>query len=129
MFIWGILALVTAVIELEDNPSNAGGSASAFESFINSSINSEEVAISDPNVGYQATKPISTVVSYGKTSAGYLTFMVKSAMLDSPIWEGWTQVIRFIIMGMSAPFIFYVTINIMGMLAGFIGGIFGRAFP
>jgi len=129
VFIWGILALVTAVIELEDNPSNAGGSASAFESFINSSINSEEVAISDPNVGYQATNPISTVVSYGKTSAGYLTFMVKSAMLDSPIWEGWTQVIRFIIMGMSAPFIFYVTINIMGMLAGFIGGIFGRAFP
>jgi len=126
---WSIMAIVTAVVELEDDPADAGGSATAFENFINRTANPEEINVGDPNVGYQATNPISTVVSYGKMAAGWLTFMAQAAMLQSPIWEGWLAFPRYILMALSAPFLMSITFAVAGMFAGFIGGIFGRAAP
>ena len=128
-FMWAILAMVSAVIELQYDPSDIGGSSSAFESFVNRTANPEEVNITDPNVGYQSTNPVSTVVSYGKMAAGWLQFMAKAAMLDSPIFEGWTQPIRYILMALSAPFLMSITLSVASMFAGFVGGIFGRAAP
>lgn len=128
-FMWAIMAMVTAVIELQDDPSAVGGSSTAFENFVNRTANPEEINVGDPNVGYQATNPVSTVVSYGKMAAGWLTFMAQAAMLQSPIWEGWTAPIRYGLMALSAPFLMSITFAVAGMFAGFVGGIFGRSAP
>ncbi len=128
VFIWATLAMVTAVIELEDSPANTTY-GNNYEQYINRTANPEEINMSDPNVGYQATNPISTVVSYGKMAGGWLTFMAKSAMLDSPIWESWSQPLRYFLMAMSAPYLMFITISVAGMLVNAIGGLFGRAFP
>ena len=129
-FIWGISAIFTAIIELEDNPGNVAGSAAGFEGFINRIGNPENISVTDPNLGYQAIQDqttAGTVMEYGKMSVGWLKFLGKSFVLDSPIWSGWAAPIRYILITMAAPFMMIITLQVASMVSNFIGGIFGRA--
>ena len=109
MFVlWGMLAMVTTIVELENSPTSVGGSTANFESFANTIANPDQVGISDASLG-DATNPIAGGWGFIKQGAGWVTFMARSLLLQSPIWEGWTQPIRYGIMLISMLSIFVHT--------------------
>lgn len=126
-FMWAMLAMVTAIVELQDSPSDVAGSASSFQSFVNTVGNPQEVGLTDPVVGFQATNPVSAVLQIGTLAGSWFKFLTQSFLLQSSIWEGWTAPIRYGIMVMSAPFLLSITLTLTQMFANFFGGIFGRA--
>lgn len=120
--LWGVLAVITAVVELDDAPSGD------FSDFANTVANPEEVTIDQPTVGV-GSNPLSTAISYGKLAAGWLIFMGRAAALQSSIWEAWTAPIRYAVMLFSIPFIWGVAKEVMSLFSNFVGGIFGRTSP
>jgi hypothetical protein len=124
----GMLAMVTAVVTLEQTQSEVGGSAAAFQSLANVSANPDNVSINQGTVG-GPDSPVDGVWEFVKQGAGWVTFMASAMMLQSPIWEGWTQPIRYGIMLISIPFLFLVTVTIGSAATNFLGGIFGRVTP
>ncbi len=126
--LWGMLAMITTIVELESSPGDVAGSTSDFQTFANTVANPEQVSIDQATVG-GSTNPISGTWQFAKQSGQWLAFMARSMMLQSPIWEGWTQPIRYGIMLISIPYLFHVTIQMAGLASNFLGGIFGRVTP
>lgn len=51
MFVlWGMLAMVTAIVTLEQDQSDVGGSSAAFQSLANTSANPDNVSINQGTV-------------------------------------------------------------------------------
>lgn len=129
MFIlWGMLAMITTVVELENSNADTGGSSASFQQLANAASNPDQVNIDQATIG-GATNPISGTWDMAKQAAGWLGFMAGALMLQSPIWEGWTQPIRYLIMLISIPYMFHVTITLASAATNFLGGIFGALRP
>lgn len=126
MFIlWGMLAAVTMVVELENDQSALSGSTADFENFANTIANPDSVGINEVSLGQlgDGNNPIAGAWDFVKQAVGWVTFMARSMLLQSPIWEGWTQPIRWAIMLISIPYMFHVVTIMMGAATNMIGGI------
>jgi len=123
-WIWAILAVITAVVNLEDAPSSSAHGAS-YESAVNASLSPNEITIDTPTVGI-SSNPINTAIAYGAMAAGWLGFIAKSAALQSSIWESWTAPIRYGLMVLMAPYMWHVVKEVAGLFSNFIGGLAGR---
>lgn len=133
MFIlWGILATVTMVVELDSNPTSVGGSTGDFQEFANLAGNPDVVGIDSATIGNSAGG-ISGAVAGGwdfvKQAVGWMTFFARSLLLQSPIWEDWTQPIRYAIMLISIPYFLHVTTVFLSSASSMVGGIAGRLLP
>ncbi len=133
MFIlWGMLALITMVVSLEESPAAVGGSTADFQEFANLAGNPDVVGIDTATIGESSggvAGAVSGVWDFTKQAAGWMTFFARSLMLQSPIWEDWTQSIRWAIMLISIPYFLHVTTVFLSSASAMIGGIAGRLLP
>ena len=128
MFIlWGMLAAVTMIVELENDQSAVGGSTQNFESLANTVANPDQVGLSDVTLG-DDTSVIGGTWDFIKQGKDWVLFMGRSLMLQSPIWEGWTQPVRWAIMLISIPYMLHVIVVMMSAATNMIGGI-SRIIP
>jgi hypothetical protein len=125
---WVLLAMVTAVGELRTDVGQVPGVGTEVFGFANRAGNPEEVTVDQPGVGTSGN-PIGTVVSYGKLATGWLVFLGRAAVLQSSIWEPWTNIFRVPIAIIGVVFLFVVAKEVMSSMTNFIGSIFGRATP
>ena len=123
MFIlWGMLAAVTMIVSLDNSASSVGGSTASFQSLANTVANPQAVGLDEVTLG-DATNPISGGIEFVQMAVGWVVFIARSLMLQSPIWEGWTQPIRWGIMLISLPYMWHVTTVMMGAMTNMSGGI------
>lgn len=133
MIPWMIAAMITAVGLLVDNPASAGGSSEGFANFANATLNPQEINVGDPSAGITSVdqNPLSTVISYGKLTVGWLVFMARAATLSHPWFEEpWSKPIQLVgrtLLG--AGIMFIVAKEVVGLFSNFIGGVFGAARP
>lgn len=128
MFIlWGLLAAVTMVVTLDTDSSSVGGSTENFTSLADTIVNPDTVGISDATIG-DDTSIVGGTWDFVKQAVGWVGFMFRSMMLQSPIWESWTQPIRWGIMLISIPYGFHVVTVMMSTASNMIGGI-GKLIP
>lgn len=120
------------VISLESAPGAVGGSTADFQEFANIIGNPDVVGIDTATIG-QSSGGVSGAVSgtwdFVKMSAGWMTFMARAMMLQSPIWDDWTQSIRWAILLLAIPYFFHVTTVFLSSATNMIGGIAGRFLP
>lgn len=124
LFPYAIAVLLTAAMTLDNDISN---SSPDFAGFVNRAANPEEITVDQPTIG--TSNPISTALSYVKTTTGWLGFLARAVALQGPIWEPWTAPIRFLILVLAGPALLMFTIQLAQALSFFIGGIFGRVAP
>lgn len=133
MFIlWGILATVTMVTTLESSPNAVGGSTGDFQQFANLAGNPDVVGIDEATLGSSEggiAGGIAAAWDFAKLAVGWMTFIARSMLLQSPIWEGWTQPIRYAIMLISIPYLLHVTTVFASAASNMIGGIAGLLRP
>lgn len=125
---WFILAVLTAVGELSSNVSAVPGIGGDITGFVNRAGNPEEIQIDQPGVG-TGGNPIGTVISYGKLATGWLIFMGRAAVLQSSIWEPWTNFFRVPMAIVGVVFLFMVAKEVLATTGSFIGNVFGRSSP
>ena len=130
--LWGMLALVTMVVSLEESPSAVGGSTGDFQEFANLAGNPDVIGIDSATIGQSSggiSGAISGVWDFTKQAAGWMSFFARSLLLQSPIWEDWTQSIRWAIMLISIPYFLHVTTVFLSAATNMLGGIAGRLLP
>jgi len=129
MFIlWGMLAMITLTLEMETDPDQVGGSAAGFQDLANAAANPDQVNIDQATIG-GSTNPIASTWNFAKQAAGWVSFIARSLMLQSDIWEPWAQPIRYGIMLLSIPYMLHITGAFASSATNFLGGIFGRVGP
>lgn len=133
MFIlWGLLATLTMLVSLDTSPSSVGGSTGDFQEFANLAGNPDVVGIDNATIG-QSTGGISGAVSgtwdFVKQATGWMSFFGRSLLLQSPIWEDWTQPIRYAIMLISIPYFLHVSTVFLSSASNMIGGVAGLLRP
>ena len=133
MFIlWGLLATITMVVELDSSPAAVGGSTGDFQEFANLAGNPDVVGIDSATIGSSAggiSGAVAGVWDFTKQAAGWMSFFARSLLLQSPIWEDWTQPVRYAIMLISIPYFLHVTTVFLSSASSMIGGIAGRLLP
>lgn len=122
LFPYAIAVLLTAVMTLDNDVSGTD-----FAGFVDRAVNPEEITVDQPTIG--TANPISTAISFVKTTTGWLGFLARAVALQGPIWEPWTAPIRFLILVLAGPALLMFTIQLAQALSFFIGGIFGRVAP
>ena len=125
LFPYLMLTMVTASANLSDDFAT---DSPDYVDFLNSAGNPKEVTIGTYTVG-SGQAPVATDKSYPDTPVGWLLFLGRAAALDSVIWEGWAQPVRFIMLGFAAPVMLFFTLQLAQALSFFIGNLFGRATP
>lgn len=111
-------AVVTGAVEQESDPSAIGGSTGSFADVTNSVYAGEEVTIDRPISG--GSNPVSAATSFATTATSTATHLFKAAALNSPIWEGWAQPIRWGILVLQMPLILLFALEGAKVLSGFI---------
>jgi len=133
MFIlWGLLATLTMLVSLNSSPSAVGGSTGDFQEFANLAGNPDVVGLDQATVGASSggiAGAVSGTWDFMKQAAGWISFFARSLLLQSPIWEDWTQPIRYAIMLISIPYFLHVTTVFASAATNMIGGIAGRLLP
>ena len=122
--LWAALAFFTATAELKSDFSDGGTSSAAFASLVNTTANPNEINIDNATVG-TGSNAISGTISFMGDAVGWVGYISKAAMLQSSIWEGWTQPFRVLILVLSAPFMFMLAKSVASGVTNFIGGIMG----
>jgi hypothetical protein len=122
---YAFLVMVTAAVNLSNNFST---DSPDYVAFMNSAASPREVTIDTYTVG-SSQAPVSTQKSYPDTPIGWLIFLGKAISLQSSIWEGWAQPIRFIMLVFAAPVMLFFTLQLAQAISFFIGNLFGRAAP
>lgn len=116
--LWMAAGMITAAVERQADPSDVEGSTSDFQDFGNTIYAGEELKLDRPVAA--GDNPVSAALSFGNTAAGWVTFMFKSAALDSPIWEGWAAPIRYAILVLQIPLLLLLLLEGARVLSGFI---------
>lgn len=117
LFVWGGAALVTGAVT-SSQPGDAGGSAQSVQDFGNTVFAGQEARLDRPVA--TGNNPVSAALSFGNAAVGWVTFLFNSATLDSPIWEGWAQPIRWTILLLQLPMLLLLTLEGARILSGFI---------
>ena len=133
MFIlWGMLALITMVVSLDESPSSVGGSTGDFQQFANLAGNPDVVGIDSATIG-ESSGGVAGVISgawdFVKLAGSWMTFFARSLLLQSAIWEDWTQSIRWAIMLISIPYFLHVTTVFLSAATNMLSGLGGLLRP
>ncbi len=114
MFVWLLVSFITGISLLM-----SGGESDAAN-FINQSLTAEQIEIDQPSLG--GTNPVSTALGFAGTSLAWVDFVVKSASLQAPWWEGWAQPIRALFVTVSAAYVIGLIWEGLRTLARFVPG-------
>lgn len=126
---YAVAAFLTGILYLNaDLSSVADQDTAASIAFINKAGKPIETNIRDPAVG-ATNVGIATDVSYPGTAPGWLSKLAKSITLQGPMWEPWTQPIRFFLYLGAAPAMLMFTLMLVQALSFFISSILGRVSP
>lgn len=138
MFIlWGMLGAITMVVSLEESPISVGGSTANFQEFANLAGNPDVVQLDSATMGSSNAPEesggiagaISGTWDFVKQAAEWVGFFARSLLLQSSIWEDWTQSIRWAIMLISLPYAFHVTTVFASAATNMLGGLAGKFLP
>lgn len=116
--LWAAAAMITSTVAQAADPSSVEGSTADFETFSNTVYAGEETALDRPVSG--GSNPVSAAYSFGNAAAGWVTYIFKSAALQSPIWEGWASMIRYAILVLQIPLLIQLLLEGAKVLSGFI---------
>lgn len=125
--IWGLLALLTAIASLQSDVS-LSGHGSDFENFANRANNPEEIQVENPTIG-TSQAPIAATISYPNTPWEIMTFIGRSATLNSPIFESWVNTVVWFFRIGSIGLVLMAVWEAGRAITNFIGNIAGRATP
>lgn len=114
MFIWLLTAFITGISLLQ-----SGGQSDAID-FINQSLSAEQIEIDQPSLG--GSNPVSAALGFAGTSLSWVNFVVKSASLQAPWWEGWAQPIRAIFITLGGAYVIGLIWEGLKTLAQFVPG-------
>jgi len=114
MFIWLLAAFITGISLLA-----SGGQSDAID-FINQSLSAEQIEIDQPSLG--GSNPVSAALGFAGTSLSWVNFVVRSASLQAPWWEGWAQPIRAIFITLGGAYVIGLIWEGLKTLAQFVPG-------
>ncbi len=114
MFVWLLVAFITGISLLQS------GATSDPKNFINQALTAEQIEIDQPTLG--GSNPVSAALGFAGTSLSWVNFVVKSASLQAPWWEGWAQPIRALFVTVGAAYVIGLIWEGLKMLAQFIPG-------
>ena len=114
MLIWVFMGFLTGISLMQ-----SGGDDAAFD-LVNQSLTAEQIAIDQPSLG--GTNPVSAALGFAGTSLSWVDFLVKSASLQAPWWEGWAQPIRAILVTLGAAYVMALIWEGLKTLAQFVPG-------
>ncbi len=114
MFIWLMAAFITGISLL------SSGLDDPAVDFINQSLSAEQIEIDQPSLG--GSNPVSAALGFAGTSLSWVNFVVKSASLQAPWWEGWAQPIRAVFVTLGGAYVIGLIWEGLKTLAQFVPG-------
>ena len=107
--LWAALAFFSATAMLESDFADGGVSSEAFSDLVDATGNPQSLTLDNPTLGGSGVPLVGQIPIIGD-AIGWIVFISKAALLQSPIWEGWTAPFRVLIIVLTGK-AFFAWIN------------------
>ena len=102
---WGILAILTAFMNLSSSPAADDPSRQLVNAFSQPSI----IKVDSPTIGdSDQDAKLNGVLEIANAAKDWLFFMASAAALNHPFWKGDLAMVRYIFLLFSAPMLFII---------------------